>query len=319
METFSKGLHLLRKACDNSPDEFDAHIYLADTLIRSDSVAQTSLHEATRVALRASEIRPHSARPFLCLARIRLRLGDIHGAVEFLRPVVQSALEDGDLLYHRDASRESMYLYATLHAYLGDMDRASEYYELAASHGHEIAVTISEALRNGEINEIRQEAFDALNVWSKVLETDSGGERYFADATFKTQRKTRLYNHVGPADLYEHVNVFVTPEDECVLSQPMLTYYTRMQDTILRNCRRRVKRGEVGARTRAQVVWETITKDSVLKGTSISSQAKQDFGYWMDHRISYDIKIDDESITLKFGLVEDPIAVARVSCVLYVV
>ena len=93
METFSKGLHLLRKAIENSPDEFDAHIYLADTLIRSDSLAQTSLHEATRVSLRASEIRPHSARPFLCLARIRLRLGDIHGAAEFLRPVVHPRLE----------------------------------------------------------------------------------------------------------------------------------------------------------------------------------------------------------------------------------
>ena len=44
-----KGLHLLRKAIENSPDEFDAHIYLADTLIRSDSLAQTSLYEATRV------------------------------------------------------------------------------------------------------------------------------------------------------------------------------------------------------------------------------------------------------------------------------
>ena len=49
-----------------------------------------------------------------------------------------------------------------------------------------------------------------------------------------------------------------------------------------------------------------------------SSEAKQDFGYWMDHRISYEIKIDDESVMLKFGLEEDPIAVARVSCVLYV-
>ena len=59
-------------------------------------------------------------------------------------------------------------------------------------------------------------------------------------------------------------------------------------------------------------------KDSVLRGTSVSSEAKQDFGYWMDHRISYEIKIDDESVMLKFGLEEDPIAVARVSCVLYV-
>ena len=288
------------------------------SLIRSDSSAQTSLYEATRVALRASEIRPHSARPFLCLARIRLRLGDAQGAAEFLRPVVQSALGDGDLLYHRDASKESIYLYATVLAYLGDMNRASEYYKLAASHGHEIAVTISEALRNGEINEIRQESLDALNAWSKTtLVTErSDGQRYFADATFKTQRKTRIYNHEGPADLYEHINVFVTPENECVLAQPMLKYYTRMQDIILRNCRRRVERGEVGAKTRAQVVWEMITKESTLAGTSISSEAKQDFGYWMDHRISYDIKIDDESVTLKFGLVEDPIAVARVSCVL---
>ena len=240
------------------------------------------------------------------------------GAAEFLRPVVQSALGDGDLLYHRDASKESIYLYATVLAYLGDMNRASEYYKLAASHGHEIAVTISEALRNGEINEIRQESLDALNAWSKTtLVTErSDGQRYFADATYKTLRKTRIYNHVGPADLYEHINVFVTPENECVLARPMLKYYSRMQDIILRNCRRRVERGEVGASTRAQVVWETITKESTLRGTSISSEAKQDFGYWMDHRISYDIKIDDESVTLKFGLVEDPIAVARVSCVL---
>ena len=151
-----------------------------------------------------------------------------------------------------------------------------------------------------------------------LVATQSNGERYFADATYKTLRKTRIYNHVGPADLYEHINVFVTPENECVLARPMLKYYSRMQDIILRNCRRRVERGEVGASTRAQVVWETITKESTLRGTSISSQAKQDFGYWMDHRISYEIKIDDESVMLKFGLVEDPIAVASVSCVLYV-
>ena len=111
------------------------------------------------------------------------------------------------------------------------------------------------------------------------------------------------------------LNFFVP---SCVLAQPMLKYYTRMQDIILRNCRRRVERGEVGASTRAQVVWETITKESTLRGTSVSSEAKQDFGYWMDHRISYEIKIDDESVMLKFGLEEDPIAVARVSCVLYV-
>ena len=87
-----------------------------------------------------------------------------------------------------------------------------------------------------------------------------------------------------------------------------------MQDIILRNCRRRVERGEVGASTRAQVVWETITKESTLRGTSVSSEAKQDFGYWMDHRISYEIKIDDESVMLKFGL-EDPIAGESVSAV----
>jgi tetratricopeptide (TPR) repeat protein len=313
VETFSKGLHLLRKACENSPDEFDAHIFLADTLIRSDSIAQTSLHEATRTALRASEIRPHSSRPFLCLARIRLRLGDIQGAMEFLRPVVRSAIgEDENLLYHRDASKESIYLYATLYAYLGDMDRATEYYSIAATHGHEIAMTILSALRNGEVNEIRQEALDALNLWSRKL-----GNAFF-DATFKTRRETEIYKYTGPADLYEHVNVFVTPEGECVLSKPLLEYYNRMQDTILRNCRRRVLRGQIGAMTSAQIVYESITKESMLKGTSISLKAKQDFGYWMDHRISYDISIDDRPVTLKFGLTEDPIAIARVTCVLYV-
>ncbi len=268
------------------------------------------------MAIRASEIRPHSSKPFLCLARIRLRLGDVKGAAEFLRHVVESATKDVnrtyDLLYHRDASKESIYLFATLHAYFGDMNKASELFSLAEAHGHEIAATISEALRNGEINEIRQESIAALNTWSRQITTEVAGQRYFQSAEYKTRRTTRLYDNVGPSDLYEHVNVYVKPDGECILTDTLLEYFTKMKDTILRNCGRRVESGNFGPRTPAQVLWEIVTKPE-----SIPSEMRQDFGYWMDHRVSYVIKIDEKTVTLKFGLTEDPIAVARVSCLLH--
>ena len=60
-----------------------------------------------------------------------------------------------------------------------------------------------------------------------LVATQSNGQRYLQMQHTRHYAR-HVFTNVGPADLYEHINVFVTPENECALARPMLKYYSRM-------------------------------------------------------------------------------------------
>eukprot|EP00940_MAST-03C_sp_MAST-3C-sp2_P000932 g932.t1 len=324
------GLHMLRLACENSPDNFDAHVVLADYLARSDALGQTLLHESARAALRAAEIRPYSPRPLLVLARIRVRQGDFHGAESFLRPIVRAHFHEGEdaavdadsfgdeeFLFHREATPEALYLYGILKAAQEDMPAATRSYARATMMGHERSRIILSALEDGESSEIMEEAKTALLAWSKQTRASPTRARFESGDYALSQRGGGVEDSLtGPGDHWEHVSVFVTADDECEVRPPLNAYYAKSEDIILRKCRQRMVEGYEGPQTRAHDVFGRLMTIAVF-GTSESGTPRPDYGYWMDHRLRMSVEVDDVFYQILFGLVDNPYAVASISCSMF--